>query len=249
MSVRWSPGATLGEQTCRATVLLAQDEAPIRCSLGPYLERSGLCVLLACDGVEALDLLEAGQVDLVVSDVLMPRMDGRELLRVLRARGLWTPVILLTQVSASYERIGALDEGADDYLSKPFDPAELVSRIRAVLRRSRGAGRPLRAAARLVAGGLVLDRASRRVSLEGREVNLTLKAVTLLDYLMSRPGELLTREMLWSALWGIDFATSTRAVDHRVREIRRALGDDASDPTYIETVTSMGYRFCARVHA
>ena len=231
-----------------ATVLLVDDEAPIRRSLGPYLERGGYQVMLASDGVEALDLLAAYEVDIVVSDVLMPRMDGRELVRRVRAGGAWTPIILLTQVDASYERVSALDDGADDYLSKPFDPAELASRIRAVLRRSRGTRQPLTAATRLVSGDLVLYRPARRVELRGRELSLTPKAVTLLDYLMSHPGELHTRDALLSALWGIDFASSTRAVDHRVREIRQVLGDDASAPFYIEPVPSVGYRFRAEVH-
>ena len=232
-----------------ASVLLVDDEAPIRRSLGPYLERSGYRVLLASDGAEALDLLASYQVDIIVSDVLMPRMDGRELVRRVRASGAWTPIILLTQVNASYERVSALDDGADDYLSKPFDPAELASRIRAVLRRTRGMAQPLTSASRLVAGELVLERISRRVTLAGREVTLTPKATVLLDYLMSHPGELHTRDDLLASLWGIDFATSTRAVDHRVREIRRALGDDAANPTYIETVPSVGYRFRAGVQA
>ena len=208
-----------------ATVLLVDDEAPIRRSLGPYLERGGYRVLLASDGVEALDLLASYQVDIIVSDVLMPRMDGWELVRRVRAAGAWTPIILLTQVDASYERVSALDDGADDYLSKPFDPTELASRIRAVLRPTRGMAQPLTSASRLVAGEL------------------------LLDYLMSHPGELHTRDDLLASLWGIDFATSTRAVDHRVREIRQALGDDAAHPTYIETVPSVGYRFRAEVRA
>jgi len=210
-----------------AAVLLVDDEAPIRRSLGPYLERSGYRVLLASDGAEALDLLASYQVDIIVSDVLMPRMDGRELVRRVRAGGAC----------------------ADDYLSKPFDPAELASRIRAVLRRTRGMAQPLTSASRLVAGELVLERTSRRVTLAGREVALTPKATVLLDYLMSHPGELHTREDLLASLWGIDFATSTRAVDHRIREIRQALGDDAANPTYIETVPSVGYRFRAGVRA
>ena len=244
------PAAPLPPSTApSATVLLVDDEAPIRRSLGPYLERSGYRVMPASDGVEALELLAAYEIDIVVSDVLMPRMDGRELVRRVRAGGAWTPIILLTQVDASYERVSALDDGADDYLSKPFDPAELASRIRAVLRRTRGTGQPLTAATRLVSGDLVLHRPARRVELRGREFSLTPKAVTLLDYLMSHPGELHTRDALLSALWGIDFASSTRAVDHRVREIRRVLGDDASAPTYIETVSAGGYRFRAEVHA
>ena len=229
-----------------ATVLLVDDEAPIRRSLGPYLERGGYRVLLASDGAEAMDILASYQVDIIVSDVLMPRMDGRELVRRVRAGGAWTPIILLTQVDASYERVSAR---ADDSLSKPFDPAELASRIRAVLRRTRGVAQPLTSASRLVAGELLLERTSRRVTLSGREVTLTPKATMLLDYLMSHPGELHTRDALLASLWGIDFATSTRAVDHRIREIRQALGDDAANPTYIETVPSVGYRFRAEVRA
>ena len=100
-----------------------------------------------------------------------------------------------------------------------------------------------------MSGDLILYRPARRVELRGRELSLTPKAVTLLDYLMSHPGELHTRDALLSALWGIDFVSSTRAVDHRIREIRRALGDNASEPVYIETVPSVGYRFRAQVHA
>ena len=228
----------------RATVLLVDDEAPIRRSLGPYLERSGYRVHLASDGVEALEVLGRHRIDIVVTDVLMPRLDGRELVRRVRSGGTWTPIILLTQVDAPYERVSALDDGADDYLSKPFDPAELASRIRAVLRRTQGSTQPLTAAPRLV-----LDRAARRVEHRGREVALTPKATMLLEYLMSHPGELFSRESLLASLWGIDFTTTTRAVDHRVREIRQVLGEDAARPLYIETVPSMGYRFRAEVHA
>ena len=178
-----------------------------------------------------------------------PGWTGENWLRRGRAGGAWTPIILLTQVNASYERVSALDDGADDYLSKPFDPAELASRIRAVLRRTRGMAQPLTSASRLMAGELVLERTSRRVTLAGREVTLTPKATMLLDYLMTHPGELHTRDDLLASLWGIDFATSTRAVDHRVREIRQALGDDATNPTYIETVPSVGYRFRSEVRA
>ena len=229
----------------RATVLLVDDEAPIRRSLGPYLERSGYRVHLASDGVEALEVLGRHRIDIVVTDVLMPRLDGRELVRRVRSGGTWTPIILLTQVDAPYERVSALD----DYLSKPFAPAELASRIRAVLRRTQGSTQPLTAAPRLVAGDLVLDRAARRVEHRGREVALTPKATMLLEYLMSHPGELFSRESLLASLWGIDFTTTTRAVDHRVREIRQVLGEDAARPLYIETVPSMGYRFRAEVHA
>lgn len=228
-------------------VLLVDDEEAITASLAPYLQRSGLDVTTAADGDEALDLCRTLQPDLVVCDVLMPTVDGREVVRRLRAQADWTPVILLTKVGESHERSAALEEGADDYLNKPFDPQELLSRIRAVLRRLTPGERPLAAASRLVSGELVLDRTARRVFLDGREVTLTPRAALLLDYLMSHPGELHARDRLLSVLWGFDFPAGTRAVDHRVAEIRRVLGDDASAPRYVETVPSLGYRFTGSV--
>lgn len=233
----------------RPLVLLVDDEDAIRGGLAPFLERSGFEVRTARDGAEGLEEHRRVGPDIVVSDILMPRMDGREMVRRIRAEGTWTPVILLTRIDASFERSAALDEGADDYLSKPFDPGELVSRIRAVLRRT-GTGeaaRPLSASDRLTCSDLVLERVSRRAFLAGHELELTPKAMMLLDYLMTRPGELHTRERLLAALWGIDFASSTRAVDHRIREIRAALGDDPTEPRFIETVPAAGYRFIGRV--
>ena len=230
-----------------ATVLLVDDEAAIIDGLAPFLRRSGFAVHTARDGEEGLAAHSRLNPDIVVSDIMMPHMDGREMVRRIRAGGTWTPVILLTQIDTSFERSAALDEGADDSLSKPFDPQELVSRIRAVLRRSLRTPRPLSAAERVTSGDLVLDRLSRRAFLADRELELTPKAMGLLDYLMTHPGELHTRERLLSVLWGIDFASSTRAVDHRIREIRAALGEDPTDPVFIETVPSVGYRFIGKV--
>lgn len=228
----------------RPRLLLVDDDQAITAGLGAFLGRSGYDVVVAADGQEALD---AGAFDIAVCDVVMPRVDGREFVRRVRAQGRWAPIILLTSVGESYERSAALDEGADDYLNKPFDPQELLSRIRAVLRRSVPGERPLSAATRLRSGGLVLDRSARRAWLDDTELTLTPKAVMLLDYLMSHPGELHSRDRLLSALWGFDFASSTRAVDHRVAELRRVLGDDPSAPVYIETAQSLGYRFRAPV--
>jgi DNA-binding response OmpR family regulator len=228
-------------------VLLVDDEVAITDSLAPFLERSGFAVRTAVDGIAALAAAASWRPTIIVCDVLMPRLDGREVVRALRQQGDWTPLILLTKVDATGERSAALDEGADDYLSKPFDPDELVSRIRAVLRRSTPGAPPLSASDRLVAGELLFDRRSRRVWLAGKELALTPRAMLLLEYLMGRPGEVHSRDRLLSTLWGFDFPASTRAVDHRVAELRRVLGDDAGQPTFIETVQSLGYRFVARV--
>ncbi|WP_235866285.1 response regulator transcription factor [Serinibacter arcticus] len=230
-----------------ARILLVDDESAIRDSLAPFLLRSGLQVRTARDGVEALEQIEAWRPDLVVCDVLMPRLDGRAVVRRLRERGDWFPVVLLTQVGESYERSSALEEGADDYLNKPFDPAELLARIRAVLRRSTPGVPSLSTAAALTSGALRVDRAARRVFVGDREVDLTPRASLLLDYLVTHPDEVHAREHLLATLWGFDAVVATRAVDHRVAEIRRVLGDDAGDPRWVETVAGAGYRFCGEV--
>lgn len=230
-------------------VLLVDDEQAITDSLAPFLERSGFRVEVASDGQRALAAAQSFAPDLIVSDVLMPRMDGREMLRHLRRSENWTPVILLTQVGESTERAMALDEGADDYLNKPFDPHELVARMRSVLRRARPGHPPLAAAQRLVCGELVLDRAARRVRLERQEVPLTPKAVTLLEYLLTHPNELITRERLLDVVWGWDYPAGVRAVDTRIAELRKALGENPAAPRYIETVPGEGYRFIGAVEA
>jgi len=230
-------------------VLLVDDESAITTNLAPFLERAGFTVAVAADGAEALSQVASFAPDLIILDVLMPKLDGREVLRRLRQAGNWTPVVLLTQVGESTERAMALEEGADDYLNKPFDPHELVARIRAVLRRARPGQPPLTTAERLSSGDLVLDRQSRRAFVNSQEANLTPKALALLEYMMTHPDELLTRDRLLDAVWGWDYPAGTRTVDTRIAELRRILSDDPSDPQYIETVPGQGYRFVALVEA
>ncbi len=230
-------------------VLLVDDESAITANLAPFLERAGFAVAVAADGEEALRQVAGFAPDLVILDVLMPKLDGREVLRRLRRAGNWVPVILLTQVGESTERAMALMEGADDYLNKPFDPHELVARIRAVMRRARPGQPPLMTAGRLSSGDLVLDRQSRRAFVASKEVNLTPKALTLLEYMMTHPDELLSRDRLLDAVWGWDYPAGTRTVDTRIAELRRVLGDDPGEPRYIETVPGQGYRFVASVEA
>ena len=233
----------------KPVILLVDDERAITENLAPVLERAGLRVLVAADGEEALRKSGEVRPDLVILDILMPGLDGREVLRQLRRAGNWTPIILLTQVGDSLERAMALEEGADDYLNKPFDPHELVARIRAVLRRARPGQPPLAAAARLVCCELVFDRRSKRAWLEDAELLLTPKALVLLEYLLTHPDELLGRDRLLDVVWGWDYPVGTRAIDTRIAELRRALKDDPLAPAYIETVSGQGYRFIGEVRS
>jgi DNA-binding response OmpR family regulator len=228
-------------------ILLVDDDEAITTNLAPFLERAGFAVTVAADGEAALQRVAEAQPDLIVLDVLMPRLDGRETVRRLRLAGNHTPVILLTQVGSPVERAIALDEGADDYLNKPFEPYELVARIRSVLRRSHGDAPSLAGAARLCSANLELDRQARRVSLGGQDVPLTAKAISVLEYLMLHPDEALSRERLLDAVWGWDYPAATRAVDSRIAELRRLLHDDAEKPEFIETLIGFGYRFVGRV--
>jgi DNA-binding response OmpR family regulator len=233
--------------TTRPLLLLVDDEPAITGQLGPFLERAGFAVSVATDGAQAIAQAESLRPTLIVLDVMMPHMDGREALRRLRRAGDWTPVILLTQVGDAAERVMALEEGADDYLNKPFDPHELAARIKALLRRA-GTGRPsLASAQQLASGTLRLNRASRRAFLAAAELALTHKALALLEYFMTHPDEVLTRERLLDAVWGWDYPVGTRAVDTRVAELRRALAEDADSPRFIETVAGAGYRFVGAV--
>jgi DNA-binding response OmpR family regulator len=178
---------------------------------------------------------------------MMPRMDGRTVLRQLRQTNDWTPVILLTQVGTPGERAMSLQEGADDYINKPFDPFELVARIQAVLRRVRQGSLPLSSFPTLISGSLFIDRQSRRAQLNDEPLTLTARAFGVLEYLMLHAREAVPREQLLDEVWGWSYAVESRAVDIRIAELRKALSDDANAPTYIETVVGSGYRFLQSV--
>jgi DNA-binding response OmpR family regulator len=229
-------------------VLLVDDETAITDNLAPFLQRAGFEVVVAGDGDEALARIADAAPDLVVLDVLMPGRDGRSVLRAVRQAGGTVPIILLTQVGESGERAMALEEGADDYLNKPFDPHELVARIRAVLRRGAAASGPaLPTAHRLRSGPLVLDRTTQRAFRDDVELVLTPRATALLAYFMTHPGEVVSRERLLEQVWGWSFHTSTRTVDTRVAELRRAV--EGPGEAFVETVPGEGYRFARPVEA
>jgi DNA-binding response OmpR family regulator len=231
----------------KSRLLIVDDEVELLAELKPLLERSGFEVFTAADGEQALERVDETRPDLIVMDVMMPRMDGRTVLRQLRQTNDWTPVILLTQVGTPGERAMSLQEGADDYINKPFDPFELVARIQAVLRRVRQGSLPLSSFSTLVSGSLFIDRQSRQAQLNDEPLTLTARAFGVLEYLMLHAREVVPRDQLLDEVWGWSYAVESRAVDIRIAELRKALSDDANAPTYIETVVGSGYRFLQSV--
>ncbi|MGC1376514.1 MAG: response regulator transcription factor [Anaerolineales bacterium] len=231
----------------KTKLMIVDDEVDLLAELKPLLERSGYQVVSAANGEQALEMAAVERPDLIVLDMLMPRLDGRNVLRRLRQSGDWTPVILLTKVNTTAERVLSLQEGADDYLNKPFDPLELLARVQAILRRTHSGSLPLSSFRRLNSGTLALDRQTRQVWLAGQDINLTTRAVRVLEFLMLNPREMISRERLLEEVWGWSNAIETRVVDTRIAEIRRALGDDSEQPHYIETVIGQGYCFLGAV--
>ncbi len=225
-------------------VLLADDEDAIRAGLAAALARAGFRVVEARNGREALQLIEKHQPEVVVLDILMPELDGREVCRRLRQANNWMPVIMLTQISATGEKISSLEEGADEYLNKPFDSYELIARLRALLRRQAVAGKPAHLASVLTSADLRVERETQRVWLAQRELALSNKAFGVLAHLMSRPNAVVSREQLLDQVWGWEDPAGMRTVDVRIAEIRRKLGDE-----FIETVPGEGYRFVGTVKA
>jgi DNA-binding response OmpR family regulator len=224
-------------------VLVVDDEATIRDIVRRYLTAEGFEVAEATGGDDALRQFEDRRPDVVVLDVMMPGVDGLEVLRRLRATS-EVYVILLTAKAEEVDKLVGLSVGADDYLTKPFSPRELVARVRAVLRRQRDTATPSREATMSFAG-LVIDTARREVLRDGAPVDLTALEFNLLAALAASPGRVFTRRQLLEQVWGWDYVGDERVVDVHVRNLRRALGDDASAPSIVATVRGVGYKFVA----
>ncbi len=225
-------------------LLIVDDDREIRELLQQYLEQNGYRVSAVADGEAMWRTLENGHVDLIVLDIMLPGEDGLSLCRQVRARS-DLPVIMLTALGDETERIVGLEMGADDYLPKPFNPRELLARIKGVLRRANG-GAVDAPAVRFA--GWTLDREARHlVSPDGVVVNLSAGEYRLLDTFVCHPGRVLTRDQLMERIQGRDWAPFDRSIDVQVSRLRRRLHDDSSDPCLIKTVRGQGYLFAARV--
>lgn len=235
-------GASTKGVVDRERILLVDDEPELRHMVRRYLEAEGFDVTAAADGEEALACPRLATADLVVLDVGLPGMDGFGVLQAIRAKS-EVPVIMLTARAEEIDRVLGLTIGADDYLTKPFSPRELAARVRAVLRRGRLDGSTNDDV--LEFEGVTFDLPGRQVDVDGRTVELSALEFDLLAALASAPGRVFTRAHLLESVWGWDYFGAERVVDVHVGNLRRALGDDASDSRFIGTVRGVGYKFLA----
>jgi DNA-binding response OmpR family regulator len=223
-------------------ILLVDDEQPIQTLLSFPLQRDGYDVVQASDGREALTRFDEQQFDLVVLDVMMPRMDGLEVCRRLRARSS-VPIIMLTAKSEEIDKVLGLELGADDYITKPFSMREFRSRVKAALRRSGMAQADEDAERPVESNGLRIDPSKRTVTLEGETIATTFVEFEILSALARSPGRVFTRDMLLSRVWGDSAYRDPRTIDVHIRHLREKIERDAKEPDFIFTVRGVGYRF------
>jgi DNA-binding response OmpR family regulator len=223
------------------TILVADDEQSIVDLLQYNLEKGGYEVVVAYNGMDAVKLAHKHRPDLAILDIMMPGMDGLEVCTQLR-HGLGTPVILLTARDSEIDKIVGLEIGADDYVTKPFSPRELIARIKAVLRRAKtqsGSG----VSNRLQVGLICLDPSTHEVRLDGTPLSLTAKEFALLEYLMRNANLALSRHAILDHVWGYDFYGDPRTVDVHIRRLREKVEQDDTTPKLIVTVPGVGYKF------
>jgi DNA-binding response OmpR family regulator len=229
-------------------ILVVEDEPSIAEIVGLYLDRAGYEVVIATDGADAIEVLEQREPELMVLDLMLPKVDGLEITRWVRERG-DMPIIMLTARGSETDRIAGLEMGADDYVVKPFSPQELVSRVRAVLRRSQHVGNTgpqgqgLPEEEQLTFDGLEIDVQARTVTAHGKQRALTAKEFDLLLVLARHPRRVFTRDELLGLVWGFTDYIDPSTVTVHVRRIREKIEEDASNPRYITTAWGVGYRF------
>jgi two-component system response regulator RegX3 len=227
------------------TVLVVEDEASFVDALSVGLQREGFRVQVARDGAEALELFDLVEPDLVLLDLMLPRVSGVDVCRQLRARSS-VPIIMVTAKSSEIDTVVGLEVGADDYVSKPYRLRELVARMRAALRRvPQGVGNGSAAASEdaLEVGDVRLDADRHEVVIRGQEVSLPLKEFELLELLLANAGRVLPRETLISRIWGVDYVGDTKTLDVHVKRLRAKVEEDPSAPRRIVTIRGLGYKY------
>ena len=222
------------------SILVVEDDSSIAKGLSQNLQFEGFSVFQAADGERGLELAVNKQPDLVLLDVMMPKMNGFEVLRELRRREIEIPVIMLTAKGEELDKVRGLEMGADDYVTKPFGLPELLARIHAVLRRKR---RLDQAMEKVSFGDIQIDFNSRKAQKAGQAVALTSKEFDLIHLFLSREGQALDRQQILNRVWGFDYFGTDRTVDNFINRLRQKLEDDANQPRHFLTVRGVGYRF------
>lgn len=223
------------------SILVVEDERSISEVVSLYLKRAGYTVRTAYDGKAAVAAIEEKMPDLIVLDLMLPHVDGMEITRWIRSLGSDTPIIMLTARREEADRIAGLESGADDYVIKPFSPAELVSRVRAVLRRSRG--NAANAEKPLEFGDLKINPHTRLVTINGKEITLTVTEFDLLWLLARHPRQVFTRDQLLNRVWDLTDYVDPSTVTVHVRRLREKIESDPATPRYVQTVWGVGYKF------
>ncbi len=226
-----------------ASVLVVEDEPSFVEALTIGLRREGFDVSVATDGAEALDIFDQVDPDLVLLDVMLPKISGVDVCRQLRKKT-QVPIIMVTAKSAEIDTVVGLEVGADDYVTKPYRLRELVARMRAVLRRAPGTGSvSLMTPDSVAVDGVQLDPNQHRVEVDGDEVNLPLKEFELLHLLLANAGRVLPRETLIDRVWGTDYVGDTKTLDVHIKRLRSKVEPDPANPTRIVTIRGLGYKF------
>ncbi|MEI6665855.1 MAG: response regulator transcription factor [Chloroflexota bacterium] len=229
-----------------ANILVVEDDPAILETVAYNLRREGHTVTTASDGVSGLRAAREDGLDLIVLDLMLPRMSGMDISRIVRAERS-VPIIMLTARDEETDKIVGLEAGADDYVTKPFSMRELIARVSAQLRRDRisreAAEIAQEAGPELQAGGIVLDTVAHEVRLDGHALALRPKEFDLLEFLMRHPGQALTREQILETVWGYSYAGETRTVDVHIRWLREKLESEPAHPQHITTVRGLGYKF------
>lgn len=244
MALAWQGDrARVGEvKRVAEKILVVDDERPIADILQFNLERAGYQVVVAYNGEEALEKAARENPDLVILDLMLPKVDGFAVCRQMRIRSA-VPVLMLTAKHEEADKVQGLELGADDYVTKPFSPRELLARVKALLRRSNGVSSQGACAGPFACGDLEVDLSAREVRKGGAAVPLTVREFELLKYLVLRHGQPFTREALLEDVWGYEYYGDIRTVDVTVRRLREKIEDDPSDPAYLLTRRGVGYLF------
>ncbi|ARK23746.1 DNA-binding response regulator [Sporosarcina sp. P37] len=228
-------------ETKQHKILIVEDEESIQKLLAITLQQANFDTILAVDGEEALEKVLDEQPDLIVLDLMLPKIDGLEVCRMLRKQNIETPIIMLTAKGEEMDKIVGLEMGADDYMTKPFSPREVAARVRAVLRRTGERGQSKEKV--LVSGQLTVYPERLEVYLDKERLEFTPKEFELLVYFMKNPNRVFTRDQLLQAVWNYDFAGDTRIVDVHVSHLRDKIEENTRKPRYIKTMRGVGYKF------